>query len=92
MRDIVKFVIPNVKASWKDIAYILKYDIQVVKAIGQNHQNDVKECCQELFEDWLTTEHGVKPKTWSTMLTHLKEVEELSSVVETIEGKFRQPF
>ena len=90
MGDIVMFVIPNVKASWKDIAYVLKYDIQVVKAIGHNHQNDVKECCQELFEDWLTTEHGVKPKTWSTLLTHLKKLEELAAGVETIEEKLKQ--
>ena len=87
---IVIFVIPNVKASWKDIAYVLKYNILDVKAIGQNHQNDVKECCQELFEDWLTTDHGVKPKTWSTLLTHLKKLEELSAAIEVIEEQLKQ--
>ena len=90
MGDIVTFVIQNVKASWKDIAYVLKYDIPVVKAIGQNHQNDVKECCQELFENWLTTDHGVKPKTWSTLLTHLKKLEELSAAIEAIEEQLKQ--
>ena len=89
MGDIVTFVIPNVKASWKDIAYVLKYDIQVVKAIGQNHQNDVKECCQELFENWLMTDHGVKPKTWLTLLTHLKKLEGLSAAIEAIEEQLK---
>ena len=83
-------MIPNIKASWKYIAYALKYDIQPVKAIGKNNQNDVKECCLELFEDWLTTDHGVKPKTWSTLLARLKTVEELSAAVEVIEEKLGQ--
>ena len=90
MGDIVVFVIPKVKAFWKNIAYVLRYDIQVVKAIGQNHQN-VEECCQELFEDWLTTDYGVKPKTWSTLLTHLKKLEELAAAIEAIEEKLKHP-
>ena len=88
MRDIVIFVIPKIKASWKNIACVLQYDIQVVKAIGQNHQN-VEECCQELFEDWLTTDYGVQPKTWSTLLTHLKKLEELAAAVEAVEEKLK---
>ena len=90
MGHLVKFVIPKVKAYWEDIAYVaLNYEISDVEAIKQN-ESDVKKCCQALFKDWLTTEHGVKPKTWSTLLTHLKEVEELSAVVEAIEDKLRQ--
>ena len=83
-------MIPNVKASWKYIAYALEYDIQAVKVIGKNYQNDVTECCLGLFEDWLTTDHGVKPKTWSKLLAQLKAVEELSAVVEVIEEKLGQ--
>ena len=91
MGCLVKFVIPNVMAYWEDIAYaVLKYDIQTVNAIKRKHQNDVKSCCQGLFEDWLTTGHGVKPKTWSTLLIQLSEVKELTMVTEVIKEKLEQ--
>ena len=91
MGCLVKFVIPQAKAFWEDIAYgVLNYDISVVQAIKRNHQNDVKGCCQELFEDWLTTEHGIKPKTWSTLLNQLGEVEDLKCITEMIREKLCQ--
>ena len=92
MRCLIKFVIPNVKAHWEDVAYVvLEYDdVPVVKAIERNHQNDVKGCCQELFEDWLTTERGIKPKTWSTLLRQLREVEELTAAIDKIKDKLKE--
>ena len=91
MAFLFKFVIPKAKAYWEDIAYaVLEYDIPFVNAIKQKHQNDVKRCCQELFEDWLTTEHGIKPKTWSTLLSQFSEVEELTVVTEVIKEKLEQ--
>ena len=89
MDCLVKFVIPKVKADWEDVAYILKYDISVVQAIKRNHQN-VKGCCRELFEDWLMTEHGIKPKTWSTLLSQLGEVDDLKCITEMIKEKLDQ--
>lgn len=83
MGDLIKFVIPRIKAHWEDVAYVaLGYDIQRVEAIKQ--KNDVKGCCRELFKDWLTTEHGIKPKTWSTLLSQLREVEELTQATDKI--------
>ena len=91
MGFLVKHVIPKVEAYWKDIAYaVLNYDTPAVNSIRENHQSNVRGCCLELFEDWLTTEHGIKPKTWSTLLTHLKEVEELTVVTEVIKEKLGQ--
>ena len=91
MGCISEFVIPKIKAYWEDIAYTaLKYDIASVNVIRQNHQNDVKKCCRELFENWLTTENGVKPKTWSKLLSQLRKVEELTASIEVIEEKLVQ--
>lgn len=88
MGCLITFVIPHVKAHWEDIAYAaLDYDIPFVKATRQKYKNDVKGCCQELFEDWLTKEHGIKPKTWSKLLSQLRKVEELTGVIEEIEEK-----
>ena len=91
MGCLIKFVIPNVKAHWEDIAYaVLEYDVPFVKAIRQKHQNDVKACCQELFEDWVTTEHGIKPKTWSKLLCQLRQIEELTFAIEKIKEKLKE--
>ena len=90
MGDLLKFVVPEIQAHWQNVAYIaLGYDIQMVKTIRCKHQNNVKMCCQELFEIWLTTAHGVKPKIWSTLITQLKTVEELTSATEVIENKLK---
>ena len=91
MRFLVMYVIPKVEARWEDIAYaVLDYDIPTVDSIRQNHQSNVRGCCRALFENWLSTAHGIKPKTWSTLLTHLKKVEEFTVVTEMIEEELEQ--
>ena len=87
MADLNNIVIPRIKAEWKDVAYALRYKIVTVNAIKQKHNENPKKCCQELFEDWLSTNHGVSPKTWSTLLDKLKEVEELSAATQEIISK-----
>ena len=90
MGDLLEFVVPAIQAHWESVAYIvLRCDIETVKTIRSKHQNNVKRCCQELFEIWLTTAHGIKPKTWSTLIGRLKKVEELMSATEVIEKKLK---
>ena len=90
MGDLFKFVVPEIQAHWENVAYIaLSYDVETVKTIRCKHQSNAKKCCQELFEIWLTTAHGVEPKTWSTLITQLKTVEELKSATEVIENKLK---
>ena len=72
-------------AYWKDVAYIsLQYDVPKVRAIEEKHKSDPKKCCQELFEEWVCMRRTGDLKTWITLLTRLKEVEELTAVVEEI--------
>ena len=78
MADINKIVIPRIQAEWQDVAYALCYKICEVKAIRTDNKNS-KKCCQELFEDWLSTNHGAGPKTWSTLLDKLDEVKDLTA-------------
>ena len=84
MRDLNKIVVPKVLAEWEDIAYELEYEISGVKNIRNKHKENPKKCCKELFEDWLTTNNGARPKTWKTLLDKLKEIEELHEVTEDI--------
>ena len=83
MADIIKIVIPRIQAEWEKVAYILRYSIPAVKAIKENHQNSEK-CCLKLFVDWLSTDRGTGPKTWSTLIEKLKEVEDLAAATNQI--------
>ena len=84
MRVLNKIVIPKVSAEWEDIAYELEYEISTVRSIRNKLKEDPAKCCKELFEDWLTTDNGAKPKIWQTLLDKFKEIENLSSVTGDI--------
>ena len=84
-----KIVVSEVAAEWEDIAYALQYKIPTIKLIRSKHE-DPRKCCKELFEDWLTTDNGAKPKIWQTLLNKLKEIKELHAVTESITEKLIQ--
>ena len=83
MADLNKIVVPRIHAEWKNFAYALRYKIAAVKGIKANNESS-KECCRELFEDWLSTDHGDGPKTWKTLVEKLKEVDELAAATDEI--------
>lgn len=83
MWDLIKIVIPKIKADWKHFAYSLEYDIATVKAIERNSR-DSQQCCENLFEDWLTTENSAFPKTWSTLLQKIRQVDGLFTAADDI--------
>ena len=41
-------------------------------------------CCKALLEDWLSSDRGVKPKTWKNLLKAIGEVEELQPLLDEI--------
>ena len=84
MDDLISIVVPRINADWEDVAFALRYKIPAVKFIRSKHNNDPKKCCKELLTDWLTTNNGVGPKVWSTLLDKLKKVGELTAVREEI--------
>ena len=90
MHDLNRIVVPKVSAAWEDIAYALKYEISTVQAIRSSHREIPKKCCRQLFENWLSTPNGAKPKIWQTLLDKLKEIEMLHEVTKEITGKLIQ--
>ena len=86
MGDLITIVIPNIKAHWEEVAYVLRFKIIDVNAIKEKHKDDPKKCCQQLFIDWLSTNKGVTPKTWPTLLAKLGKVENLVAVIEEIKS------
>ena len=85
MGDLNKIVIPRIEAEWEDVAFALRYKIAAVKSIKDKNREDPKKCCRGLLQDWLTSDNGISPKTWSTLLNALKQVNELTSATQEIE-------
>ena len=90
MGDINKIVIPKIQAEWEDVAYALRYEISTVDAIKAKYNENPKKCCKELFKDWLSTDRGTGPKTWSTLLDKLKEIEDLGAAYNEIRDEFKK--
>ena len=85
MRDLHSFVIPKVAAKWKVIADFLRVDQPTIDIIEQQYRYQPVECCSELFRKWLNTNCGQGPKCWSTLITILKQIADLTAVTEEIE-------
>ena len=92
MFELIKFVIPRIAAEWEDVAFCLHYNITTVEGIRQKYRDDPKRCCRELFKDWLSTHNGIAPKTWSTLLREIKEVDGLQSAVEGIQNDLSKSY
>ena len=93
MFDLNTIVIPKIMNEWEYIAEALHYDLATTKAIEKKGNEDPKECCRELFKDWLTTNNGTKagPKVWSTLLDALKKINEISvDITENIIAQVKQ--
>ena len=89
MADINKIVIPQIQAEWEDVACALCYGITKVEAIKAKYENS-KRCCQILFEDWLSTDRGASPKTWSTLLDKLSKLKDLTAARNNIMNKLEK--
>ena len=90
MGKINKFVVPQIQAEWEDVAFALQYKIPTVNAIKAKHNDNPNKCCKELFKDWLSTDHGVGPRTWSTLLEKLQEIEDLAVATSEIKTELQK--
>ena len=87
MKHLHQLVIPNVAAEWKTVADYLEFTLPLIKIIEEQHRSDPVKCCTELFRQWLSSDYGVGPKTWSTLIAALKEIKQLATVTKEIEQK-----
>ena len=93
MHDLIKIVIPKIMNEWEYIAYAFRYDLATIQAIKEKEGNNPKQCCRELFKDWLMTNNGAKvgEKVWSTLLHVLMDVDEIPvDIIEDISLKVKQ--
>ena len=86
MWELLNIVIPKIKAHWKDLAYCMRYSPGEVEAFNRDAK-DLHECCEKLFIDWLNTDHEPTPKTYQTLLKHIKKVRNLTATSKAVEDE-----
>ena len=84
MRLLHEIVIPRIASKWSIVADYLDYDMEHKQLIKERCQNDPLKCCVELLEDWLYSDRGVSPKSWSKLIEALKEIKNLTAATEKI--------
>lgn len=92
MRPLLKYVIPRIAYMWRTVADFLDYEITTIELIAEKNQRDPEKCCDWLFRDWLSTSNGVAPKTWTTLMTRLKEIGQLAMPISEIEKDLNKFF
>ena len=85
MKQLLTSVVPRITAEWDKVAHYLEFTIHSIKIIQQKCRDDPEKCCCTLLEEWISTDQGVTPKNWTTLLSILKQVKELTSVCNKIE-------
>ena len=83
MWELIKIVIPRVKAHWTWLAYAMRYD-SLVESFNKEGGN-LDECCEKMFRNWLNSNHGPTPVTYQTLLEHIKKIDDLKAASEEIE-------
>ena len=86
MFELNEIVIPKIQAEWESLAYSMRYTAQKVNGFKKDSQ-DSAECCKSLLVNWLNTGHGPKPKTYQTLLKHIKKIDNLTAASEAVEEK-----
>jgi len=89
MKCLHQLVIHKVAAEWKTIADFLDFESSTINIIQDQCRDNPTKCCAELFREWLDTDCGLQPKTWSTLFVALKNVKQLATATEEIEQKLK---
>ena len=84
MRLLHEAVIPRIAAYWSIVADYLEYEVETKKLIRDKYHDDPIKCCVELLEDWLSSDRGVTPKSWSRLIEALKGIRSLTVPTEMI--------
>ena len=84
MRLLHEIVVPRIAADWSIVADYLEYEVVYKQVIKERCHNDPERCCVELLEDWLSSDRGVSPKSWSRLIEALKGIKSLTATTEKI--------
>ena len=84
MRLLHEIVVPRIAADWSIVADYLEYEVEYKRIIKERCHHDPERCCVELLEDWLSSDRGVSPKSWSRLIKALRGIKSLTAATEKI--------
>ena len=84
MWELTEIVIPKIKAEWERLAFCMRYTPEEVKGFKRDSPES-GECCKNLLDNWISTGHGPKPKTYQTLLKHIKKINNLATASKAVE-------
>ena len=90
MKLLHEIVIPKIASKWDMVADSLEYEIEFKDLINVQCKENPLRCCVYLLEEWLTTDKGVSPKTWSTLIGALRQIRVLTAATENIVLELKQ--
>jgi len=70
MRDLNRYVVNKYKADWKDIAYELGFNFEMVESIKKDHSNESDTCFQKCLDSWMEGHNA----TWRALEVALTNV------------------
>ena len=84
----VKSALWGVREKWKDLGLELSVTQTTLDSIDIAQRGDSGSCLREILAVWLKgSGAGDTPRTWSSIITALKEVEEMT-VARSVEYQF----
>ena len=89
MFELTQIVIPKIKAEWETLAYCMRYTPEEVHGF---REDDSGECCKNLFANWISTGHGPSPKTYQTLLKHIKKIGKLTTASVAVSKELIEAF
>ena len=92
MKHLHQLVIPKVAAEWRVVAEFLEFEQSTLSIIEEQYRNYPEKCCTEVFRKWINSDHGVGPKTWSTLIEVLRQMKPLTAVTQEIEQNLKCKF
>ena len=90
MKVLHQVVIPRIAARWSMVADFLEYELEFKEIINLHCHHDPLHCCDYLLRDWLRSNRGVSPKSWSTLIGTLSQIKPLAATVEKIVEDLKQ--
>ena len=83
MKLIMKLVIPKISSCWESLGHSLQLKAPQLEVIRQSNSGDPKKCSVSMIEEWISSDEGVKPKTWPVLLQAIANTSELDTTTAT---------
>ena len=78
-------IVPRIAAEWDKVAYCLNFASGNIINIQTQYGDDPEKCCCKLLEEWISSDRGSTPKSWTTLLSVFKQIKTLSETGRKIE-------